>query len=605
MMNGWNPWGRPGGGAPSERHIRPWQDSNSRNQNSSLQAVAPMNKQAQCAGTILPPIPTNDTQREESRRRRSQDDALSADEVASELDVTYQPDTLRTASELRTFLRGANIPVDPQTKADLEKKRQRALEQQKAIQAQLEQRKRQKEEERERRKREERHEEERIEQERLRIEEQFVKEQQKLKMKEEAEALKRIAVVEAIKTAQTTAAKLPKRANNRNQPQITEETNSHGEEITLNVLDVIEENATCLPTTLTVEKLELGEEDLFAPYISNRILTPTKYRNNCACVREFATQTDLAIPVQSQPKKVKGTEVNRKGYDAQQTSRNRRTRSKSSRKNTAAKCGRQECAPTGSPKPKRPFEVYAPSHREKSWKPGKNGQDSHNTQTRTATNREPRSRDVKTRPVPQQKEIINRHAVEEPVADAAAATESSTDEVSEDPNARPRRRQWESPCRYQRPQFYSDYPLLPDGRGVRRSRSNSVAQTAERNHMLEDGIARSSSPPVPAIRNRHTSPIKLTVQEDVFNDSGRDTLMSRQRTSESPAWPEQNTKVVAKDRSPPSRSPHAALLPWQLGALCQSRNLLQQISLIRKGLIIKERQVKDIVGELEGPPGVT
>ena len=107
---------------------------------------------------------------------------------------------------LGTFLRGANIPIDSKTQLELWKKREKALEQQvrmcpsvtwkngiinvpppnfqSAIRLQLEERNRLKREERERQRMEEHEEEARLARERERIEEQFVHEQEKLKLKE-------------------------------------------------------------------------------------------------------------------------------------------------------------------------------------------------------------------------------------------------------------------------------------------------------------------------------------------------------------------------------------------------------------------------------------
>ncbi|CAH2981213.1 unnamed protein product [Chilo suppressalis] len=87
------------------------------------------------------------------------------------------------SDESRTFLRGQNVPLEPEIKAQRENKRMKALELQSAILSQLEDRERQRQEEKERKLREERLEELRIkrqqEEDRQRLEEERRKSEQK------------------------------------------------------------------------------------------------------------------------------------------------------------------------------------------------------------------------------------------------------------------------------------------------------------------------------------------------------------------------------------------------------------------------------------------
>ncbi|KAF4532036.1 hypothetical protein B566_EDAN015015 [Ephemera danica] len=71
-------------------------------------------------------------------------------------------ETSPVPSEKRNFLRGQNVPLDPEEMEEREKKRQKALELQKAIKQQLEERDRKRREEKERRLCEDRREEERV-----------------------------------------------------------------------------------------------------------------------------------------------------------------------------------------------------------------------------------------------------------------------------------------------------------------------------------------------------------------------------------------------------------------------------------------------------------
>ncbi|KAM3966136.1 LOW QUALITY PROTEIN: uncharacterized protein ACR2FA_012436 [Aphomia sociella] len=99
------------------------------------------------------------------------------------------------SDEGRTFLRGQNVPLEPEIKAQRENKRIKALELQSAILSQLEDREKRRQEEREIRLREERLEELRIqrqqEEDRLRLEEEKRKHEEKQLMEKKLETLKK------------------------------------------------------------------------------------------------------------------------------------------------------------------------------------------------------------------------------------------------------------------------------------------------------------------------------------------------------------------------------------------------------------------------------
>nr|CAD7447949.1 unnamed protein product [Timema bartmani] len=115
----------------------------------------------------------------------------------------------------RSFIRGQNVPLDPEEMLERERKRQKALEHQNAIRMQVEERERQREEEREKRAQEERLEEERIrrvqEEERKRREQ----EQRQKKDKETREAQKSQAMKEALEAAERLAKSQKSRASRK------------------------------------------------------------------------------------------------------------------------------------------------------------------------------------------------------------------------------------------------------------------------------------------------------------------------------------------------------------------------------------------------------
>ncbi|KAK7863587.1 hypothetical protein R5R35_013465 [Gryllus longicercus] len=105
----------------------------------------------------------------------------------------------------RTYLRGQNVPLEPDVLLERERKRQKALEHQKAIREQLEERDRKRKEERERRAREEREEEERIRREQKQEQQRYEQELSKQREKEEKDARKAKAMREALENAQKLA----------------------------------------------------------------------------------------------------------------------------------------------------------------------------------------------------------------------------------------------------------------------------------------------------------------------------------------------------------------------------------------------------------------
>ncbi|KAL5013997.1 hypothetical protein ScPMuIL_008267, partial [Solemya velum] len=90
-----------------------------------------------------------------------------------------------TADEPESFIRGQNAYIDPAVKKDLEEKRQRHLEHQSAIMAQVQEKQRLKQLELDRKRKEEAEEEKRLQHERDMLQNQFQIEQQKQKLKEQ------------------------------------------------------------------------------------------------------------------------------------------------------------------------------------------------------------------------------------------------------------------------------------------------------------------------------------------------------------------------------------------------------------------------------------
>ncbi|KAK3601584.1 hypothetical protein CHS0354_027829 [Potamilus streckersoni] len=95
------------------------------------------------------------------------------------------PDPPMLVEEEKTFIRGQNIIIDPLTNKEMEEKRQRHLEHQAAVMAQVQEQQRQRQAEREKKMREDMEEERRLQQERDNMRRQFEQEQHKIKMKEQ------------------------------------------------------------------------------------------------------------------------------------------------------------------------------------------------------------------------------------------------------------------------------------------------------------------------------------------------------------------------------------------------------------------------------------
>ncbi|XP_074645471.1 uncharacterized protein LOC141901853 isoform X2 [Tubulanus polymorphus] len=110
-----------------------------------------------------------------------------------------------TVMESMTFLRGQNIHLDALTISELQEKRLKHLEHQKAIQAQVEEKQRHKREEREKRIQEEREEERKLQDERETLQKQFNLEQEKLRRKEEEQDRRVQLLKEAMEDAQEKA----------------------------------------------------------------------------------------------------------------------------------------------------------------------------------------------------------------------------------------------------------------------------------------------------------------------------------------------------------------------------------------------------------------
>ncbi|XP_071049999.1 myb-like protein X isoform X2 [Onthophagus taurus] len=116
-----------------------------------------------------------------------------------------RPCTSSTASQIRCYIRGQNIPVEPVELAERERRRQIALAHQEAIREQLEERDRRKKEERERLRKEEFEEEQRIKREKDIERQRKEREDQLLKEKLEREKKRKEALKEAIEIAEKQA----------------------------------------------------------------------------------------------------------------------------------------------------------------------------------------------------------------------------------------------------------------------------------------------------------------------------------------------------------------------------------------------------------------
>ncbi|KAL4226045.1 post-embryonic retina morphogenesis in camera-type eye [Mactra antiquata] len=114
----------------------------------------------------------------------------SSDQTAGGGTLALESNRVQSAPDLnsddpQSFIRGQNAPIDPVTKKELEDKRQRYLDHQAAVKAQVEEKERLKKLERERKMKEDMEEERKLQKEREMLQKQFESEQVKLRQKEQ------------------------------------------------------------------------------------------------------------------------------------------------------------------------------------------------------------------------------------------------------------------------------------------------------------------------------------------------------------------------------------------------------------------------------------
>ncbi|XP_066599046.1 putative uncharacterized protein DDB_G0271982 isoform X3 [Prorops nasuta] len=141
-------------------------------------------------------------------------------------DSASSPDsstTGSTGSESKTYLRGQNIPLNPDILHEREARRQKALDLQNAIKQQLEEKERQRKADIERKLREEKLEEERIQREREKERERFEEEQRRLKQKEDAKLRQAETMREVLEVAERLAKEQKKNRLRRREKESLEE----------------------------------------------------------------------------------------------------------------------------------------------------------------------------------------------------------------------------------------------------------------------------------------------------------------------------------------------------------------------------------------------
>nr|XP_022297380.1 trichohyalin-like isoform X15 [Crassostrea virginica] len=247
--------------------------------------------------------------------------------------------------EDKTYIRGQNVYMDPVTKKELEDKRQRQLEHQRAVMEQVQEKQRLKQLERDRKMAEDAEEERKLQVERDRLQRQYEVDQNKLKVRE----LKRQEEVERLKAAMDEAHEKAMREKYSRRMQHLEQgghdttqlkahlaavlgedstegeapTNRHGYETLRNTQSIAKITPRggelrndvnhIVPSQVPGLDLELSPRVLLAgsptnaqytqkdsyhdpAYTENRVLTPNKYRHHGHHTAEFGTQTGMKAP---------------------------------------------------------------------------------------------------------------------------------------------------------------------------------------------------------------------------------------------------------------------------------------------------------------------
>ncbi|XP_048738651.2 trichohyalin-like isoform X6 [Ostrea edulis] len=237
----------------------------------------------------------------------------------------------------KTHIRGQNVHLDPVTKKELEDKRQRQLEHQRAVMEQVQEKQRQKQLERERKMAEDAEEERKLQAERDRLQRQFEMDQNKLKVRE----MKRQEDVERLKAAMDEAHETALREKYSRRMQHLEQGGHDTTQLKAHLAAVLGEENTerevptnrqgydtlrntqslakvtprkeanhIIPSQVPGLDLDLSPRGIVPPtaqytqkdsyhepqYTENRVLTPNKYRQQ-GHTSEFGTQTEeLHLP---------------------------------------------------------------------------------------------------------------------------------------------------------------------------------------------------------------------------------------------------------------------------------------------------------------------
>ncbi|GAB6033514.1 hypothetical protein CHUAL_013393 [Chamberlinius hualienensis] len=433
------------------------------------------------------------------------------------------------------FVRGANVPVDPITQSELELKRAKAIEQQQIIQKQIEDRRLLKEEEKAEKKRRELEDEMRLSKENFMpsiINNNQIK---KVEMKDSD----KVAAVNVVAPQQTSFC-LPDVLDgaviksSTLESKISEEVSSHANDRVNGTAKVKNE-----------KYISCEEEE---PYVVNRVLTPTKYRENPIKYRDFATQTDFptsdGFPLRkdaaTSTKDNKLKQINQKGIKTKTESGNiSKTKAKNTkdrspvRKSTDKNSKEQKNSMAKVSKRSSRIDSYDSNVKNQVTKQSEHQLKSNRSQksvgsgSSTAQQQQSAHRSRSRSSAEYQKKIIADETEAQNILQrrslsplmsysrlTATGSSSTCDEgdLSSFPRqTRRKRRQWESPGRDEVPHFYTDSPQLPDGRSVRRNRyatdnkslQNYVKDFTEMDETdvgINTPSVRSCSPPVPALR---------------------------------------------------------------------------------------------------------
>uniref|UniRef100_T1JMM6 CCDC66 domain-containing protein n=1 Tax=Strigamia maritima TaxID=126957 RepID=T1JMM6_STRMM len=506
-------------------------------------------------------------------------------------------DCLENAAIPRSFLRGANIPLDPEVRAELELKRRKQREQQLAIQTQLEEKQRRIREEKERIRREE-----------AKEEEQFIEMNQKLLQQQILEEEQRIKV----KFSPVVQPKQPDTQSSRNLAQSNQEVQSIPTPPAVGDSQSISSKSGLSDTNTDVSKAPIQIPRVASPYIENRLLTPTKYRGT-DLPRECGTQTDTYlsnkkdVAIDTEKEVLVQEEVNRK--------------SKSDGKSNKQK---QERNHEVKYKPKWGAHQSQKAYQRQSDKDVLNRRLEEMRQKRLREEaliqlNQPQVGSNRTRSSARhQRYLLARETISPLSASSSYSNsppnllprQSSTDSTtaydsSTESYMRRQRRQWDSPRGDELPNFYTQ-PLA----GRRNSRSQSSAGLDTPDIRTPMRISRDISPSAPVIpawnstidlyqhsqpiaKNRmHNSLENVRINHDnnllyVKNNVGPGGRMSD-------AWSTQSMPVdrYLLDFVPYSRSSVILGDGTSRSAPFVHNRILQQLSTIRQGLLMKQKQME-------------